>query len=57
MLSWKASSAGTNGVIAERDQLAALILEGTGDLAGVGRLVERITSAHTERMKTLGLNP
>jgi hypothetical protein len=44
-------------VIAERDQLAALILEGTGDLAGVGRLVERITSAHTERMKTLGLNP
>jgi rubrerythrin len=44
-------------VIAERDQLAALILEGTGDLAGIGRLVERITSAHTERMKTLGLNP
>ena len=44
-------------VIAERDQLAALILEGTGDLAGVGRLVERITSAHTERMRTLGLNP
>ena len=44
-------------VIAERDQLAALILEGTGDLSGIGRLVERITTAHTERMKTLGLNP
>ncbi|SNS02567.1 Rubrerythrin [Geodermatophilus pulveris] len=44
-------------VVAERDELAALIVEGTGDLAGIGRLVERITSAHTERMKTLGLNP
>ncbi len=44
-------------VIAERDQLATLILEGTGDLSGIGRLVERITTAHTERMKTLGLNP
>ncbi|SET60004.1 ferritin-like fold-containing protein [Geodermatophilus poikilotrophus] len=44
-------------VIAERDQLAALILEGTGDLNGIGRLVERITSAYTDRMKTLGLNP
>ncbi|WP_448617696.1 ferritin-like fold-containing protein [Geodermatophilus sp. URMC 65] len=44
-------------VIAERDQLAELILEGTGDLSGIGRLIERITTAHTERMKTLGLNP
>ncbi len=44
-------------VIAERDQLAELILEGTGDLSGIGRLVERITTAHTERMKALGLNP
>jgi hypothetical protein len=44
-------------VIAERDRLAELILEGTGDLSGIGRLVERITTAHTERMKTLGLNP
>ena len=44
-------------VIAERDQLATLILEGTGDLSGIGRLVERITGAHTERMKALGLNP
>src|SRR5918997_305859 len=44
-------------VVAERDQLAELILEGTGDVSGIGRLVERITTAHTERMKTLGLNP
>jgi hypothetical protein len=47
----------SQAVIAEHDQLAELIIEGTGDLAGVGRLIERITAAHTERMKTLGLNP
>jgi hypothetical protein len=37
--------------------LAELIVGGTGDLGGVGRLIQRITDAHTERMKTLGLNP
>ncbi|MGY1689984.1 ferritin-like fold-containing protein [Geodermatophilus sp. SYSU D01105] len=47
----------SQAVIAERDQLARLIMEGTGDLAGTGRLIERITAAHTERMRTLGLNP
>ena len=47
----------TQAVIAEHDRLAELIIAGTGDLAGVGRLVERITSAHTKRMKALGLNP
>ena len=47
----------SQAVIAERDQLAALIVEGTGDFAGIARLIERITGAHTERMKTLGLNP
>jgi hypothetical protein len=47
----------SQAVIAEHDLLAQLIIEGTGDLAGVGRLIERITAAHTERMKTLGLNP
>jgi hypothetical protein len=47
----------SQAVIAEHDRLAGLIIEGTGDLAGVSRLIERITSAHTERMKTLGLNP
>jgi hypothetical protein len=47
----------TQAVIAEHDRLAELIITGTGDLAGVGRLIERITSAHTRRMKALGLNP
>jgi tRNA-(MS[2]IO[6]A)-hydroxylase (MiaE)-like len=47
----------SQAVIAEHDKLSDLIVQGTGDLAGVGRLIERITSAHTERMKTLGLNP
>jgi hypothetical protein len=47
----------SQAVIAERDQLAHLIMSGTGDLTGLGRLIERITAAHTERMKNLGLNP
>jgi hypothetical protein len=47
----------SQAVIAEHDQLAELIVGGTGDLAGVGRLIQRITDAHTDRMKTLGLNP
>lgn len=47
----------TQAVIAEHDRLAELIIAGTGDLAGVSRLIERITSAHTRRMKALGLNP
>jgi hypothetical protein len=36
---------------------AELIIAGTGDLAGNGRLIERITAAHTDRMKRLGLTP
>jgi hypothetical protein len=47
----------SQAVIAEHEQLAALIMEGTGDLVGIGLLIERITSAHTDRMKALGLNP
>ncbi len=47
----------SQAVIAEHDRLATLIAEGSGDLAGVGRLIERITAAHTDRMKALGLNP
>ena len=45
----------SQAVIAEHDRLADLIMGGTGDLAGVGRLIERITTAHTERMRALGL--
>jgi hypothetical protein len=47
----------TQAVIAEHDRLAELIITGTGDLMGVSRLIDRITSAHTKRMKALGLNP
>jgi hypothetical protein len=47
----------SQAVIGEHDQLAELIIAGTGDLAGIGRLIERITAAHTDRMKRLGLNP
>jgi hypothetical protein len=47
----------SQAVIAEHDRLAELIIGGTGDLSGVARLIERITAAHTERMKALGLNP
>ncbi|HLM07946.1 MAG TPA: ferritin-like fold-containing protein [Blastococcus sp.] len=47
----------TQAVIAEHDRLAELIITGTGDLRGVSRLIERITDAHTKRMKALGLNP
>jgi hypothetical protein len=47
----------SQAVIADRDQLAHLIMTGTGDLTGLGRLIERITAGHTERLKNLGLNP
>ncbi len=43
-------------VIAERDQLAELLIGGTGDLAGVAELLKRITAAHTVRMTSLGLS-
>jgi hypothetical protein len=47
----------SQAVIAEHEPLAELIIGGTGDLSGVARLIERITAAHTARMKALGLNP
>ncbi|HEV2087060.1 MAG TPA: ferritin-like fold-containing protein [Cryptosporangiaceae bacterium] len=43
-------------VAAEHDGLAGLVLTGTGDLAGVGALIKRLTTAHTARMRALGLN-
>jgi tRNA-(MS[2]IO[6]A)-hydroxylase MiaE-like protein len=47
----------SQAVIAENDRLAELIIGGTGDLAGVGQLLQRITTAHSDRMRALGLNP
>ena len=44
-------------VAAERDALARLLVGGTaGDLAGIGALLKRLTSAHTARMQTIGLS-
>jgi rubrerythrin len=45
----------TQAVVAERDELARLIIEGMGDLGGVAALVDRITAAHRVRMRALGL--
>jgi hypothetical protein len=47
----------SQAVIAEHDELADLIITGTGDLAGVGDLLSRLTTAHSARMQALGLNP
>jgi hypothetical protein len=45
----------TQAVVAERDELGRLIIEGMGDLGGVAALIDRITSAHRVRMRALGL--
>jgi hypothetical protein len=47
----------TQHVLADRDSLMLLLVEGTGDLAGVAALLARITDRHEERMVALGLNP
>jgi tRNA-(MS[2]IO[6]A)-hydroxylase (MiaE)-like len=40
----------------ERIALTMLIIEGTGDQAGVQALLKRLTAAHTTRMAAVGLN-
>lgn len=48
-------------VVAERDALSAVVIGGTDrptmDLAAIGRMLTRLTEAHTERMESLGLAP
>jgi hypothetical protein len=46
----------TQHVLADRDSLMMLLVEGTGDLAGVASMLSRITDRHEERMVTLGLS-
>jgi hypothetical protein len=46
----------TQHVLADRDSLMLLLVEGTGDLAGVAGLIARVTDRHAERMTTLGLD-
>jgi hypothetical protein len=46
----------TQHVLADRDSLMLLLVEGTGDLTGVGALITRITDRHEERMVALGLD-
>lgn len=43
-------------VAAERDELTMLVVQGSGDLAGVVELLKRLTDAHAARMTALGFN-
>ena len=42
-------------VAVERDALTELLVGGSGDLAGIARLLTRLTDSHTARMDALGL--
>ena len=42
-------------VLAARDELAALVITGSSDLAGVAVLFRRLQNQHTRRMRSLGL--
>ncbi|PRZ38560.1 tRNA-(MS[2]IO[6]A)-hydroxylase MiaE-like protein [Antricoccus suffuscus] len=43
-------------VIAERDNIADMVIDGAGDLQSIGALLKRISNAHGERMRALGLS-
>jgi hypothetical protein len=44
-------------VAVQREALIELLVGGSGDLAGVARLLNRLTDNHTARMEALGLQP
>jgi hypothetical protein len=44
-------------VLADRETLMNLLVDGAGELAGVAALFTRITDRHGERLAALGLNP
>ena len=46
----------TQHVLADRESLMLLLVEGTGGLTGVPALITRITDRHAERMVELGLD-
>ncbi len=43
-------------VAADRDALIVLLVQGSGDLSGVGALIKRVMAAHAERLTALGLS-
>jgi hypothetical protein len=43
-------------VAADRDALIMLLVQGSGDLAGIGALIKRLTAAHADRLAALGLS-
>lgn len=43
-------------IVAERDHIANLVTDGAGDIETIGAILKRITNAHTERMRVLGLS-
>lgn len=46
----------TQHVLADRDALMMLMMQGTGDLSSVAGLISRITARHDERMTALGMS-
>lgn len=43
-------------VAADRDALIMLLVQGSGDITGIGALIKRVTAAHAARLTELGLS-